>query len=354
MSDTLRAGLIGLSGISAGRSSPGAQPGWGIRMPSRHAAAYHYVPDTEVVAVCDIVPAAIEKFKADWLAEWPEVHAYADYREMLAKEKLDIVSVATGDHLHAQMVVDAAAAGAKGIICEKPIATTLADSDRMIAAVERARIPMLVDHTRRWMFPWVQAARAIKEGAIGAVLRIEAKEGGSRAMLFRNGTHLIDSLVWMAGGSPKAIYGLTEERFPTYGPRYAGDGGKNPDTDPAVSALVEFDNGVRAFINMCKFTPDFFELDIFGTKGRMLVQEDDVCVTIKSDAYGFQTSRLPRDHYTQGAVAGCVTEMVHLIRHGGAPSSDGREARKTLEIMLGILQSQAKGGVRLVCPLRDA
>ena len=354
MSSKLRVGLIGLSGISAHKAATGPQPGWGTVMPRTHAAAYRYVAETEVAAVCDIAPTAIDDFLTAWKAQLPDVETYADYREMLAREELDIVSVVTGDDVHAQIVVDAAEAGVKGIICEKPIASTLADADRMIAAVENAGIPMLVDHKGRWMFPWVQAAEAIRSGVIGDVVRIVANEGGLRAMLFRNGTHLIDSLVWYAGGSPKAIYGLTEERFPDYGPRYAGDGGKNPDTDPAASVLVEFDNGVRAFINMCKFTPAFFEVDVFGSQGRMLVTEDNVGITTKHDVLGFSTARLPRDHYTHGAIAGCVREMVHLVHHGGQPTSDGREARKTLEILLGALQSQAKGGARIECPIRDA
>ncbi len=43
---------------------------------------------------------------------------------------------------------------------------------------------------------------------------------------------------------------------------------------------MEFDNGVRAFINLCKFTPSFtFEGDVYGTEGRMVVTEDDVRIT---------------------------------------------------------------------------
>ena len=363
MGETLRVGLIGLSGISAKRARDGDRVGWGTHMPNSHASAYAYVEDTEVVAVCDIVQPAIDSFVEDWKTKWPRVETYTDYREMLGGADLDIVSVVTGDDFHAQLVVDAAEAGAKGIICEKPIASTLADADRMIAAVEKAGIPMLVDHTRRWMIPWGQAAEAIKQGVIGDVVRVVANEGGPRAMLFRNGTHLIDSMVWYAGGNPTAIYGLTEERFPDYGPRYAGDGGHDPDTDPAVSALVEFDNGVRAFINLCKATPSFtFEVDVYGTEGRMVVTEDDVRITREDSgvptgaqhSLGYATAHLPRDHYTHGAIAGCVREMVQLVRHGGQPTSDGREARKTLEIMLGILQSQARGGVRVECPIVDA
>ena len=94
----------------------------------------------------------------------------------------------------------------------------------------------------------------------------------------------------------------------------------------------------------------------------MVVTEDDVRITREDSgiptgaqhSLGYATAHLPRDHYTHGAIGGCVREMVQLVGHGGQPTSDGREARKTLEIMLGILQSQARGGVRVECPIVDA
>ena len=53
---------------------------------------------------------------------------------MLARERLDIIGVVTSDHRHADIVVDAATSGVKGVMCEKPLATSLEDADRMIRA----------------------------------------------------------------------------------------------------------------------------------------------------------------------------------------------------------------------------
>ena len=102
------------------------------------------------------------------------------------------------------------------------------------------------------MFPWVQAGQLIEDGAIGDVKRVVANQGGPRAMLFRNGTHMCDTINWYAQGNPSAVYAVNEINFEDYGPRYASDGGHDPDTDPAVSILIEYDNDVRAFWNMCK------------------------------------------------------------------------------------------------------
>ena len=274
-----------------------------------------------------------------------------------AAEDLDIVSVVTSDHLHAQIVVDAAEVGVKGILCEKPIATTLADADRMMAAAESAGIPLLVNHTRRWMSPWLQVAGLIRDGTIGQVQRIVASQGGPRAMLFRTGTHICDSMAWFAGAQPAAVYALPEPGLEAYGPRYAGDGGHDPATDPALSVVIEFENGVRAFWNMCKTMPQVFDIAIYGAKGCIRGRTfpgDEISVTVDVGNHRLLDEPLARVEHTSGWFAGCVTELVGLVRHGGQPSSGGRQARTALEIMLAALQSQAQGGVRVRWPIADA
>ena len=328
----------------------------GVRLPVSHASAYYWVRDTDVVAGCDLRPERAADFKRQWNELLPEVRVYRNHREMLAAEDLDIVSVVSSDHAHAQIVVDAAEAGVKGILCEKPIATTLADADRMIAATEQAGIPMLVNHTRRWMSPWLQVARLIREGTIGEVQRIVASQGGPRAMLFRTGTHICDSIAWFAAAPPLAVYALPEPGLERYGPRYAGDGGRDPESDPALSVLVEFENGARAFWNMCKTMPQVFDIDVYGENGCIRGRTfpgDEILITLDVGDHRLVTEPLPRIDYANGWFAGCVSELVSLIRNGGTPSSGGREARRSLEIMLAALQSQARGGERVPLPIQD-
>ena len=356
MADTLRAGIVGLSGIAARLPEVATEPGMGVRLPVSHAAAYHWVQETKLIAGCDLRPERTAAFKHAWSELLPDVRVYRDHREMLAAEDLDVISVVTSDDAHAQVVVDAAAAGVRGILCEKPIATTLADADRMIAATEAAGIPVLVNHTRRWMSPWLKVARLIREGVIGEVERIVASQGGPRAMLFRTGTHICDSIVWFAAARPSALYAIPEPGLELYGPRYAGDGGHDPSTDPALSVLIEFENGARAFWNMCKTMPQVFDIEIYGEKGCIRGRTfpgDEISITVDVGNQRLLTEPLDRVQHTHGWFAGCVSELASLIRNGGAPSSGGREARRSLEIMLAALQSQACGGERVVLPIQD-
>merc|ERR1712096_151935 len=108
-----------------------------------------------LVAGCDLSSSVLERFQEHWAEEWPDVATYTDHRQMLAEARLDIVTVATSDHKHADLVVDAAQAGAKGIFCEKPMATSMADADRMLSATDANDTILSIDHTRRWQPLWV-------------------------------------------------------------------------------------------------------------------------------------------------------------------------------------------------------
>src|SRR5262245_49031066 len=123
---TYRAGIIGLTGIAAGQAPPSPDPVLGLTHPGSHAAAYAQVPSTRVVGVCDLVPALNEQFLNRWGAVWPEAKTYTDYHQLLAEGQPDLLSVVTSDHRHAQIVVDAAEAGVKGLYSDETLAARLA------------------------------------------------------------------------------------------------------------------------------------------------------------------------------------------------------------------------------------
>ena len=227
-----RVGVVGMSGIGMKRVQIHRSTALNTPMPSSHVGAYTLIQNTQLVAVCDLKPALFESFRDTWGEEYPDVQIYTDYREMIEKERLDILSVCTSDHAHTEIVIHAANTGVKGIVCEKPLATSVDECNRMIEACEKRDTVMTVEHTRRWLPAFHAAQHAINEGTVGKVLRISGNLGSSRAMLFRNGTHLIDGVCFFAGSNPVWVFAELEEGFDDY-TSYRGDGGRNPDTDPA-------------------------------------------------------------------------------------------------------------------------
>jgi predicted dehydrogenase len=345
-----------LTGIAASPPPAAPDPLLGTVVPHSHVAAYASVPETEVVAVCDLVPALIDGFREQWGQTFPKATGYTDYRKMLAEQEIDLLSVVTSDHRHAQIAVDGAEAGVKGIFCEKPIATTLADADRIIDVCRTHNVPLLINHTRRWYPEIVEARRLVRSGAIGPLRRIVATIGGERAMLFRNGTHLIDTVCFFVESDPLWLVAELDDEHADYGPCYAGDGGRDPARDPGASAYVHFQNGVRVFVNASKGkgAAKHFEIDLIGVEGRIRIG-DDVAEWHQHLPDGRSgVGRLAVPATTWSDTGAAIRELIGLIERGGTPSSSGEDGRRTLSILLGILQSSAGGGSRIDFPITDS
>ncbi|MGA2639813.1 MAG: Gfo/Idh/MocA family oxidoreductase [Spirochaetia bacterium] len=138
-------------------------------MANTHAESFTPMKGVRLAACCDIDPLRARRFAARWnIPKW-----YADHREMLATEALDAVSVVTVDAAHARVSLAAIARGL-AVLCEKPLATSLADAKKMRDAARAAGVVTHVNFSYR-SAPCVQAAAAlIRRGGIGRVLHVEA------------------------------------------------------------------------------------------------------------------------------------------------------------------------------------
>src|SRR5262249_50864156 len=128
---------------------------------------------------------------------------YTDYREMLAKEKPDLVSI--GPRWLDQRVAMVCAAAAAGchIYCEKPLAANLADADAMVTTCAKAGVKLAVAHQFRAMPPVRRALRELQAGKFGSLVRLRARpkddQRGGGEELMVHGTHLLDLMVLFAG-----------------------------------------------------------------------------------------------------------------------------------------------------------
>ena len=340
---------MGLTGIGARRPEESSGVPLYGRMPRSHAAAYHRHPQTEVVGVCDIRQEALDAFKASWHDVWPEARYYTDYREMLSQENPDLVSVATPDHLHADVTVEAANQGARAILCEKPIATTLADADRMIASAEANAALLSIEHTRRWDPKYQKAREIVRSGEFGSLRTIVHAMCTPRAMLFRNGTHMVDAVCFFAEADPSWVFAELEEGFEHY-TEYSGDGGHSPSSEPYVSSYIHFANGVRAFFNTVKTAAGTSYFELTCDEGSVRVSDTEVKVTWSTAGGTWSRPILPENYGAEFQLAS-VAELVHVIENGGELVSSGREGRKGRELMLAMLRSHQLGNVRVDLPL---
>jgi len=152
---TLRIGIIGAGKV--------------VRV--RHLPETKMNPHAEVGAVCDIV-----KSRAEEMAQEYDCQAYTDYHELVRDPHLDAVIVAATNNTHAEMTIAALEAG-KHVMCEKPMATSLEDAQKMIDAAEKAGKQLMIAHNQRLEPANRKAKEIIQSGKLGKVLTFSSVFG---------------------------------------------------------------------------------------------------------------------------------------------------------------------------------
>ena len=327
-----RVGVIGCGGI-------------GIQ----HATGLVGLDNAHLVAACDLNTETVAAFQDHWAGTWDAIAPYADYRQMLAEQQLDVLTIATPDDCHAEPTVDAARAGVKAIFCEKPLATSLDDARRMQRAVAEHGVVFSVDHTRRFKPIWRKLRKLVAAGAIGELQYVVGTLSGKRGSLFRNGTHLIDALCYLAGARPAWVFAELEDGYQDH-TEYRGDGGRNPSLEPSASGYIHFANGVRAFYTGTskKTAGSKWRFELGGSQGQILIDKDDA--ELLRD--GQREKIEPPEARLSGIPAG-VRELVEILDRGGATSSPIAAAIDVVEVIFGFIESQRRGNVRVELPLSE-
>ena len=185
------------------------------RIGAVHASAYSALGNAQLVAVADV-----NRTAADRLASEHRARAYYLVEDLLEDERIDMVDVCLPTFLHERAVTSAAEAG-KHILCEKPIARTLGEVDRMIEAVERAGVKAMVAQVTRF-WPEYIAIKELLEGnelgrpLIATATRLESMTrmsdwfrdpGLSGGAVLDIHVHDLDYLFWLFG-KPRSVYAV--------------------------------------------------------------------------------------------------------------------------------------------------
>jgi myo-inositol 2-dehydrogenase/D-chiro-inositol 1-dehydrogenase len=134
---------------------------WG----THHARAIASLPDTQLVAIAARSAPTCDRARADH----PRANVYADYRELLAAEHLDVVDVVLPSDLHHAVAGDVLRAG-RHLLIEKPLALTLTQCDELVALARSRSLILAVGHELRLSSLWGKVKELIDAGAIGEPL----------------------------------------------------------------------------------------------------------------------------------------------------------------------------------------
>ena len=174
------------------------------------------------VAVADTDPTRLQVAEKDN----PGIETYCSLGVMLRKSDVDLITIITPHNTHAKLALQALNTH-RHVVCEKPLAITTAECDRMIAAAKANRAVITTYHNRHWDGCILQAVKAIRRGAIGQVYRVEAHMGRrgkpgnwwrasksiSGGVLYDWGVHLLEYSLQIIDGDVVEVAGFTQDGF---------------------------------------------------------------------------------------------------------------------------------------------
>lgn len=341
MAERLRTGIVGCGGIA-----------------QTHAQALAAVPESAFTAVCDIDE---ERARA-MAAQYDVPHVFTDVHALMTSGLVDTVSVCTPHPHHASVVIAAAESGVH-VLCEKPVAVELGETDRMIAAARAGGIKFGVIFQRRFWPAAQRIRRALDAGQLGTPTMAEcqvrisrdrayfardawrgkwATEGGG--VLMNQAVHAIDQFQWFMGPVTEIVGRIATLKHGDY-----------IDVEDTAVATVTFASGALGVINAATTVrPDLgFRVAVYGDNGATasVWEQPEGTEGINdlwtvggaleyTDALDPQRERVPgfpSFHALQ------IQEFLQAVAANRDPAVTGAEARKSLEIILAIYHSSRTG-----------
>lgn len=255
-----------------------------------HIEGFRGHPDARVVAVAEKDAArgreAVDRYGVPCLA--------ADYRDLLKRPDIDIVSIALPTWLHAEVSIDALRAG-KHVMLDKPMTTNAADAARILAAAKKARRQFMVGQNQRFSSAAQAVKKAVETGSLGDVYHAHAtwlrragiprigswftqKQFAGGGCTYDIGVHVLDLALHLLGDfEPACVSGQTVAKF---GPRGLGDGSwgkseidpKRPfDVEDFCVALIRMKSGRTIQMEVSWAAAmgqnDVNGVQLFGTEG---------------------------------------------------------------------------------------
>ncbi len=304
-----------------------------------HALGYQASADVELVAAADINQENLDYF----CREHRIPHRYLDYKEMLAQEKLDLVSICVWPHLHAPMTIDAAQAGVKAIHCEKPMAPTWAEAREMARVCAELGVQLTFNHQRRFGKPFRTAKKLLDEGVIGQLERLEA----FTVNLYDWGTHWFDMLFMYNNETPVDwVIGQIEARdsHSVFGVIVEGQG----------LSWFKYRNGVYGLVQTGYGHEEICANRLIGNQGVIEVGvEKGPYVRYRSlETDGaWQTVEMEEGLHGTGAVVSGILDLIDALKNGREPELSARKALQATELIFATYESSRKRG-RVDLPLQ--
>ncbi len=250
-----RAALIGLGFIGCGDEIAGRKIGQNVQLlDGTHSEALQKNPRVHLVVACDQ-----QADRRDRFTQRTGIPCQPDWREVLAENPPEIVSVATNSPSHAEITIACAEAGVKAVYCEKPIATRYADGAQAIAACRQQGTLLAINHNRRFNPNYRRLRDFVATGELGELTSCNLQWGNGR--LGNIATHLFDAVEMLTGRTIEAVSGTldTAGKPDCRGAEYH---------DPGGWGVLRLSGGLMVTVDAADWGAVPVSLVLNGTKGR--------------------------------------------------------------------------------------
>ncbi len=345
MSGRFRAAVIGLGRM--GSTIDDEQGGWG-----HHAKPWAHTPCYRAAGVRVVAGAdPHEGQRAAYRAKWGIETLYADYREMMERERPDVVSICTSARARAKVLLDVVELGAprglKAIWAEKPLCVSLTEGDRMVAACWQAGVVLAVGCSRNWSAHYERMRALIEADQIGDPLQIISQ---GQAFISHNGSHMLALTNRLAGAKVETVFGHMQDHEAAYG-----------DDDLQGNGYLTYGNGVQAFVRMMPCGAANWQFEVSGTRGRLHALADGQEIAFYKlhtpglEGRGEEPARqiFPAPTAVESPNALAVRDILTCVETGKEPNCSGADALHALEVAVAMRASHRIGGERVELPLAD-
>jgi predicted dehydrogenase len=329
-----RAGIVGCGFIGAADQVSGTAIGQQVEaLDGTHFSALSGHPRIDLVAGSSRDEGRRDRFK-----ERAGARVYADWKEMVEKENLDIVSVATYAPSHAEITIGSAERGARAIYCEKPIANRVSDADHMLSTCEKNNTLLVINHNRRYNPNGDLTRERIAGGDLGDLTSVTLQWPTGRTGGV--GTHIIDAMCMYLGQRVAAVSGTLD---------FAGKPDcRGPDfKDYGSCGVLRMQSGLLVTVDAVDFSVLPVQIAINGTQGRAITAGDDV----EFEYWDGRRDRLPSQKGEQSSMDRAVSAMVAALEGDSEFPYPAIESINVLEAIVGFHLSHDRNGAWVELPL---
>ncbi|WP_252315574.1 Gfo/Idh/MocA family protein [Sinobaca sp. H24] len=326
--------------------------GCGSVAKKRHLPEYKDNNNASLVALCDL-----NKQRVDAASKEYGTRAYTDYKQMIQQEQLDAVSVCLPNYLHAEVTIYALENNLH-VLCEKPMATSIEEAQEMIAVSEEYNKKLMIAHNQRFVDSHIRARAIVENQELGRVLSFRTTFGhggpenwsidGADSWFFEKDKAHIGSLGDLGVHKADLMRYLLGEEFIDVAAFVEKNAKQNSDVDDNAVCIVRTETGIIGTITSSwAYGASHDNSTILYCENGIVRMEDDPAHSlviqkldgeiikhklkaIQSNEEGGQTTTHIVDHFVE-----CILENVK-------PPIDGTEGMKSLQIVLGALQSNEK------------